>query len=105
MAGNVREWAADWISAGATAAYGGCTTDGCDNAPWPAGYGSDGVWNLRTRAYAGPATATVNGIPSAVWRGGAWGDGASAGVFAFNAYQAPSDGTDATLGFRCGRPR
>ena len=102
MAGNVSEWTANWISAGGTGTYGGCTTDGCDNAPWPAGYGSDGVWNLRTRAINGPGW--VNGIPSVVLRGGNWSNGADAGVFAFHAGIAPSS-WGGSVGFRCGRPR
>jgi hypothetical protein len=44
-----------------------------------------------------------NGSPiGAAARGGSWGNGAFAGVFAFSAYNGPS-GWDVSIGFRCGK--
>ncbi|MEK7722482.1 MAG: hypothetical protein AAB359_08845, partial [Elusimicrobiota bacterium] len=54
-------------------------------------YGNDYYW-----AYDGA------GVARAVIRGGGWGNGATVGVFAFYAGDAPSS-VSATLGFRCGR--
>ena len=105
MVGSVWEWVADWgqygqISQGTYTAW----SDGTSTtSQWPnAAYGADGSWNVAGRSYNG--SGWVNGLPAAVFRGGSWGSGASAGVFAFSAYDGPSywDGYD---GFRCGRRR
>lgn len=104
MIGNVWEWVAEWgtSGAGASAAYGTMVeVDGTGT-----GYNNDGQWNIGGNSYtsyAAPAGWRQGQIP-AVLRGGDWGNGANAGVFAFHALIAPSH-WGATVGFRCGRRR
>ena len=98
MIGSVWEWVADWGTAGAGAsnAYGTAVS-------WvSASYNGDQMWNIGGNAYNG--SAWTAGQAPAVIRGGYWGDGANAGVFAFNANDGPSD-WDVTIGLRCGRRR
>jgi hypothetical protein len=124
MVGSLWEWVADWGQYGqyssptatrgskkvwmkTTAGYKELPTDWVDgtytNTQWPdAGYGADGSWNVAGRSYNG--SAWVNGLPAAVFRGGRWGDGASAGVFAFRASYGPSS-WGISIGFRCGKRR
>jgi len=95
MIGSLWEWVADWGTAGAGASNAMGTA-----APWPAGYNGDQAWNIGGNAHDG--TAWQAGAVPAVLRGGYWGHGASAGVFAFSAYNGPSNWYD-SVGFRCGR--
>ncbi|MBI4801287.1 MAG: hypothetical protein HY796_02075 [Elusimicrobia bacterium] len=69
------------------------------------GYNDDGQWNIGGNAYTnyGDLGWRAGQVP-AVLRGGAWGDGAYAGVFVFNADYGPSL-WDSSFGFRCGRRR
>jgi len=106
MVGSLWEWTAEWFSGG-TYYSGPVTSNWADStftsSHWPnAVYGADGSWNVATRSHNG--SAWVTGMPAAVIRGGSWGHGARAGVFAFSASIAPS-GWDISIGFRCGRRR
>jgi len=83
MVGNVGEWVADW----------GELPNGCTN--WPASFGSD------FSCVGGPGSSFSN-LPGAWIRGGYWGDGAGAGVFAVDGIGGPSN-SDNGLGFRCAR--
>jgi len=83
MVGNVEEWVADWGSLAAD-----CTT-------WPAGFGSD-------VSCIGGDAAGVATLPGAWIRGGGWGGGASAGVFAVFGVR-PLFIPYNSLGFRCAR--
>jgi len=78
------------------------TVDGQWTSAWTSGYGDDRTWNLDGRAYDG--SAWKDGLPAAALRGGSWGAGAGAGVFALDLYRGPSR-WDADLGFRCCRRR
>jgi len=100
MIGSLWEWTAQWMPAGTN--YTNSGADGTQYNNWPAGYGGDGTFNVGGRAYNGSVWA--DGLPAAVIRGGSWGDGADAGVFAFVASLAPSR-SFSSLGFRCGRRR
>ena len=105
MVGSVFEWVADWgqygqISQGTYVAWADGTAT---TTHWPdAGYGADGSWNVAGRTSNG--AAWVSGMPGAVVRGGSWGGGANAGVFAFHASDGPS-GWSGSIGLRCGRRR
>ncbi|MDE2511007.1 MAG: SUMF1/EgtB/PvdO family nonheme iron enzyme, partial [Elusimicrobia bacterium] len=82
MDGNVWQWVAEWGSYTPTT-----------NGVWPAGPGSG-------EYLYGNGSATIG----AVIRGGDWGNGAGAGVFAFSASGGPSS-VNNLVGFRCGRRR
>ena len=99
MVGNLWEWTGDWYAAGMG---GWMTADGQSTSPWPASYDGDQTWNLDGRAHNG--TAWTDALPAAALRGGYWGDGASAGVFALHLGDGPSRWSTG-LGFRCCRSR
>jgi len=86
MVGNVHEWVADWIQGDgpfSTAYFAG------------AGYGGDAV-------HAYDSSNSSNNFPAAVYRGGAYGAGTAAGIFAFFSSQAPDASAD-VIGFRCAK--
>ncbi len=86
MVGNVHEWVADWVQG-----------DGPFSTAYTAGatYGGDAI-------HAYNSSNGSNNFPAAVYRGGAYGAGAAAGIFAFFSSQAP-DAPAAVIGFRCAK--
>jgi hypothetical protein len=82
MVGNVDEWVADWVprSTGACPGWDGFSDD--------------------FMCLSGASTTATG--PGALFRGGSWSDGPAAGVFAVNAFVAPSV-SGGGLGFRCAR--
>jgi formylglycine-generating enzyme required for sulfatase activity len=89
MVGNMREWVADWVR-GAR----GCTD-------WTSQTGIPGGDSSCFGGASDPIDFPRSSIPGALARGGFWGDGTEAGVFAVaDANPAFSGGGD---GFRCAR--
>ena len=82
MVGNLSEWVADWVPL-STAAPG-----------WGGGF-SDDLMSL--------AGASTGGGPGALRRGGAFGDGASAGVFSVDGTDDPTSAGAGRLGLRGAR--
>jgi formylglycine-generating enzyme required for sulfatase activity len=82
MVGNVWEWVGDW----------GDLAQDC--TIWSATFGSD-------QSCVGDGMATGATLPGALIRGGSWGLGAAAGVFAVDGFDPSSAGDSA--GFRCAR--
>ena len=96
MIGNLWEWTDEW--------YLGVDSNGVAHT-WPgAGYGDDGTYDLSSGARLTTAVSFTAGVPTAGQRGGAWGDGAGAGIFAMDFDFAPSL-VDNARGFRCVRRR
>lgn len=99
MIGNQWEWTSEWLA--------GTTVDTTEATPWPPGDGYDNdldvVRNVSGAAQSG-APGYVVGLPAAVTRGGSWGMGQKAGVFAM-ALDASPAGHFSTIGFRCVIPR
>jgi hypothetical protein len=63
----------------------------------------DYVYNVRGAAYAdGNGSGYKDGLPAAPIRGGNWGLGANAGVFALNLNYSPWHVSD-SFGGRCAR--
>jgi hypothetical protein len=99
MIGNLSEWTAEW--------YAGLGTANENYQPWPAAtadYGKDGTYNIISRADHGGGGLPTAGLPAAMLRGGAWGYGDRAGIFAVILHRAPSH-YSAEDGFRCVIPR
>lgn len=80
MVGNAAEWVADWDEVSG---------------------GTDTWVNNDLASIGGDGTDTHQ--PSALLRGGSFGDGVYAGVFAVDASNSPSNANSA-IGFRCARP-
>jgi len=87
MVGNVREWVEDWIQNNSDSDGGSTST---------ATFGSDGIFGVDE------AFPETDRFPAALFRGGGFGDGTGAGVFALGAFNGPSL-ADVTIGFRYGR--
>ncbi|HUW56553.1 MAG TPA: hypothetical protein VMZ92_07950, partial [Planctomycetota bacterium] len=61
----------------------------------------DTLWNIRGAAYAdGNGSGYKDNMPAAVFRGGNWFTGATAGVFSLNLSSSPWN-VDSVIGFRC----
>ena len=99
MVGNLWEWVDMWGQAGKVNTS---FSSGASVTPWPSGYGDgkDGTWNVNGEAYDGSTWTT--GMPAAALRGGYWGYGPAAGVFAVSLHGGPSS-WDADSGARCCR--
>jgi len=93
MIGSLWEWVADWGTAAG---------DMSGAVGWgEAGYNGDAMWNI-----GGSAQNSITffaGIVPGISRGGSWGNGSLAGVFALNASDSPSYWHN-DIGFRCGKP-
>jgi len=86
MVGNLWEWVADWGDRGEPAGA------SCTN--WGAVYGGD---------VSCVGSSGSDHLPGALIRGGYWGSGSLAGVFAIEADFAPFPIAGVVVGFRCAR--
>jgi formylglycine-generating enzyme required for sulfatase activity len=101
MIGNLQEWTASWYAGLGWPASAGATGQQVQGAlaTWPSGYNGDGVWNVASSAMDGSGTFD-SGIPAAAGRGGGFGHGTHAGVFATQVQLTPGAFFNDT-GFRC----
>jgi formylglycine-generating enzyme required for sulfatase activity len=88
MVGNVWEWVGDW----GDLATGGCTD-------WTS---QTGIAGGDISCVGGDGSSAFARIPGALFRGGDWGFGTGAGVFAVNGGTFPSN-SGGNVGFRCAR--
>ncbi len=110
MVGNVKEWVADWIQ-GPGSSSGRVVNDwipGAFAVATPT-YGKDSIMGINDAFHGeSPQTGgvgddtTVDGLPSAIARGGIWTSREGGGVFMLFAEHTPSSLNNAT-GFRCAR--
>lgn len=100
MVGSRWEWVADWVPGGSTWLPEDIEDEG-EARPWPEGYGDGQDYTLNING-SGYDTEAVSGLPSAVIRGGDYGNGAEAGNFAVSWARAPSH-AERFVGFRCCR--
>jgi formylglycine-generating enzyme required for sulfatase activity len=98
MIGNVWEWTSEWVASTGSQASGTWANSGGNGG----NYNGDGTWNISGQAAADGAWRAAT--PSAGVRGGSWGSGTQAGLFALNLNNAPSSWSTAD-GFRCLLPR
>jgi formylglycine-generating enzyme required for sulfatase activity len=87
MVGNLWEWVADWMQD---------NSDVDDGIGSTATYGTDYIYGVDE------AFPVTDRFPAALIRGGYWGIGTDAGVFALNAFNGPSY-SNISIGFRCAR--
>ena len=101
MVGNLWEWVDHWGQAGVTWIT---DTGGTRSKPWPAGYGDaqDATGNINGKALDG--AVWTNGMPAAMFLGGNWKDGESAGRFAISMSNGPTKQRE-DIGARCCRYR
>lgn len=95
MVGNVWEWVADWMQGSEGNGVSGAWNPNAVANSSPT-YGGDMIFGINE------AFPAANRFPAALIRGGAWADGAHAGVFAVSASYGASNSYNG-LGFRCGR--
>ena len=107
MVGNVWEWTAEWFAGVGNQTNfmpmmqaGARVNDQYD--AWPAGYGTDGTWNVNAVIARAPGASEQSrvGMPSAAIRGGSWSDRSQAGVYSLYLNSGPSDWAT-SVGFRC----
>lgn len=89
MVGNVDEWVEDWADKNGPSACTNWTTSG-------------GIAGGDASCFGGPGGSGSNALPGALIRGGDWGGGAFAGVFAVFASGDPLI-SSGSVGFRCAR--
>jgi formylglycine-generating enzyme required for sulfatase activity len=97
MIGNLFEWTSEWY-----ASVGDASPAYDYKKSWPSSYGQDDVDNISSSAFSDDKVAP--NIPAAALRGGRWGDGQGAGIFALDLDLAPSQ-ESTVAGFRCVIPR
>ena len=94
------EWTADWTPGGPIAMT---AEDGHNfhQYPWPFDYGDGGDYTLNFNGTAmGHDGEILGGLPSAVIRGGDYGNGESGGKFSLSVARGPSHMAP-FIGFRC----
>lgn len=98
MIGNVSEWTSEWHASPPSPS----DETPLFLVPWGSGYADDATTNLAS--VAGMESGWARGVPAGMLRGGAVGEGTSAGVFSLNLTVAPNNGYRYS-GFRCVIPR
>jgi formylglycine-generating enzyme required for sulfatase activity len=95
MIGNLWELTGEWYAGVGTTNVVNTWTTPADGGE----YKGDGTYNIVSSAMV--ANVNEPGLPAASVRGGAWGMGTEAGVFALSLTDAPSNSINNTVGFRC----
>lgn len=93
------EWTADWVPGGA-AWMTPADADRARATPWPATYGDGADYTLNLNGQSLGAGTMVQGLPSAVIRGGDYSNGSEGGSFAMSLARGPSH-LAPYIGFRC----
>ena len=98
MVGNLNEWIEDWFE-GNGVPFRPCMTAGATVCTAGTDYGQDTMWGVNPATEQGPNSKN---FPAALVRGNNFQKGTLAGVFSFDAANAPSTHS-LSRGFRCGR--